>query len=157
MDKVYMTPEGYKALEEEYKNLKFVERPNVVQAISEARALGDLSENAEYHSAKDRQGIIESRIKELESKLSQAEVIDVTKMTGDTVRFGVTVTVCDLDTDEDKTFKIVGIDESDVAKGLLSVQSPLGRMLLGKKEGDEINVQTPGGKKMYEIEKVQYI
>lgn len=157
MDKVYMTPEGYKALEEEYKNLKFVERPNVVQAISEARALGDLSENAEYHSAKDRQGIIESRIKELESKLSQAEVIDVTKMTGDTVRFGVTVTVCDLDTDEDKTFKIVGIDEADVAKGLLSVQSPLGRMLLGKKEGDEINVQTPGGKKMYEIEKVQYI
>ena len=157
MDKVYMTPEGYKVLEEEYKNLKFVERPNVVQAISEARALGDLSENAEYHSAKDKQGIIESRIKELESKLAQAEIVDITKMTGDTIRFGVTVTICDLDTDEEKTFKIVGIDEADIAKGLLSVQSPLGRVLLGKKEGDEVKLQTPGGKKNYEIEKVQYI
>lgn len=157
MEKVYMTPEGCKALEDELRQLKLEERPKVVQAIAEARELGDLSENAEYHSAKDKQGLIEGRIKELESKLSQAEVIDITKMSGDTIRFGVTATICDLDTDEEKTYKIVGIDEADIAKGLISIQSPLGRILLGKKQGDEVKFQSPGGEKMYEVLKVKYV
>ena len=151
MDKVYMTPEGYKILEDELRNLKQVERPKIVQAISEARALGDLSENAEYHYAKDKQGLVEGRIKELEAKLSQAEVIDAKKLTGDNIRFGVTVTLYDLDTDEEKTYKIVGIDEADISKGLISIQSPLSRILIGKKKGDEVKFQTPSGEKMYEI------
>jgi len=152
-----MTPDGFKAIEDELRHLKLEERPKIVQAIADARALGDLSENAEYHSAKDKQGLIEGRIKELESKLAQAEVIDVTKMSGDTIRFGVTATICDLDTDEEKTYKIVGVDEADISKGLISVQSPLGRVLLGKKEGDEVKFRSPGGEKMFEVLKVQYI
>lgn len=151
MSKVYMTPEGFKALEDELRNLKQVERPKIVQAIADARALGDLSENAEYHFAKDKQGLVEGRIKELEAKLSQAEVIDASNFAGDSIRFGVTVTLYDLESEEEKTYKIVGIDEADIEKGLISIQSPLGRILLGKKRGDEIKFNTPGGERMYEI------
>ncbi len=156
MSKVYMTPEGYKILEDELKNLKSNERPAVIQAIAEARALGDLSENAEYQYAKDKQGLIEGRIKELESKLALAEIVDITKMTGTSVRFGTTVIVCDVDTDEEFKYKIVGIDEADISKGLLSVQSPLGKTLLGKDKGDEVTFVSPSGKKMYEILDVIY-
>lgn len=151
-----MTPEGFKKLEEELKHLKFVERPAIVKAISEARALGDLSENAEYHYAKDKQGFIEGRIQELESKLSRAEVIDVTKLQGKTVKFGATVTICD-DADEKTTYKLVGVDEADIKNQLLSIESPLARALIGKSEGDEIKLNTPSGAKLYEIIKVQYI
>lgn len=151
-----MTPEGFKKLEEELKNLKFVERPAVVKAISEARALGDLSENAEYHYAKDKQGFIEGRIQELESKLSRAEVIDVNKLQGKTVKFGATVTICD-GADEKTTYKLVGVDEADIKNQLLSIESPLARALIGKSEGDEIKLNTPSGAKLYEIIKVQYI
>lgn len=156
MDKIYMTPEGFKVLEDELKDLKTVQRPAVIQAIADARALGDLSENAEYHYAKDRQGIIECRIKELESKLAFAEVVDVTKMSGTKVRFGTTVIVYDTDTEDEATYKIVGIDEADISKGLLSVNSPLGKILLGRDKGDEVKLQTPGGKKTYEIVDVIY-
>ncbi len=157
MEKVHMTPQGYKAMEEELKNLKFVERPGIINAIAEARALGDLSENAEYHYAKDKQGFIEGRIRELESKLSRAEVIDITKLTGNTVKFGSTVTICDESTNEEITYKIVGIDEADISKKLLSVDSPLARTLIGKERGDEIKLNTPSGLKEYEILEIKYI
>ena len=157
MKKIHMTPEGFKELEEELKNLKFVERPAVVNAISEARALGDLSENAEYQYAKNKQGFIEGRIKELEIKLSLAEVIDVTKLGGTGVKFGVTVTVCDHTTDEEVTYKIVGVDEADIKKGRISVESPLARALIGRDVGDEVKLTTPSGKKQYEILDVKYI
>lgn len=157
MQKVPMTPQGYKTLEDELKNLKFVERPAIVNAISEARALGDLSENAEYHYAKDKQGFIEGRIRELESKLSRAEIIDVTKLSGNSVKFGSTVTICDESTDEEITYKIVGIDEADIKKKLLSIESPLAKAIIGKQIGDEIKLNTPSGMKEYEILKVEYI
>ncbi len=157
MEKVYMTPRGYKILEEELKKLKFEERPAIVNAISEARALGDLSENAEYHYAKDKQGFIEGRIRELESKLSRAEVIDITKLGGTSVKFGCTVTICDESNDEEVTYKIVGIDEADVKKNLLSVGAPLARAMIGKEAGDEIKLNTPSGMKQYEILEVKYI
>lgn len=156
MDKIYMTPEGFKVLENELKDLKNVQRPAVIQAIADARALGDLSENAEYHYAKDRQGIIEGRIKELESKLAFAEVVDVLKMSGTKVRFGTTVIIYDTDTEDEVTYKIVGIDEADISKGLLSVNSPLGKILLGRDKGEEVKLQTPGGQKTYEIVDVIY-
>lgn len=152
-----MTPEGFKKLEDELKNLKLKERPAIVKAISEARALGDLSENAEYHYAKDKQGFIEGRIQELESKLSRAEIIDVTKLQGKTVKFGATVILCDEATDEEVTYKVVGVDEADIKNQLLSIESPLARALIGKTEGDEITLSTPSGAKVYEIVKVQYI
>lgn len=157
MNKIYMTPEGFKALEEELRNLKLVERPSVIKAISDARALGDLSENAEYQSAKERQGLIESRIKELDAKLSMAEVVDASKLSGDAVRFGVSVSVCDIDTDETKVYKIVGVDEADVSHGLLSIQSPLGKALLGKKKGDEVKFVSPGGEKFLEIVDIKVV
>ena len=157
MEKVYMTPRGYKILEEELKKLKFEERPAVVKAIAEARALGDLSENAEYHYAKDKQGFIEGRIRELESKLSRAEIIDITKLSGTSIKFGCTVTVCDESTDEEVTYKIVGIDEADVKKNLLSVGAPLARAMIGKEVGDEIKLSTPSGTKEYEILEVKYV
>lgn len=157
MEKVHMTPQGYKTLEEELKKLKFEERPAIVNAISEARALGDLSENAEYHYAKDKQGFIEGRIRELESKLSRAEVIDITKLSGTSVKFGCTVTVCDESTDEEVTYKIVGVDEADIKKNLLSVGAPLARAMIGKEAGDEIKLNTPSGVKQYEILEVKYI
>ncbi len=157
MQKVPMTPQGYKTLEDELKNLKFVERPAIVNAISEARALGDLSENAEYHYAKDKQGFIEGRIRELESKLSRAEIIDVTKLSGNSVKFGSTVTICDESTDEEITYKIVGIDEADIKKKLLSIESPLAKAIIGKQIRDEIKLNTPSGMKEYEILDVEYI
>ena len=157
MEKVYMTPRGYKILEEELKKLKFEERPAIVNAIAEARALGDLSENAEYHYAKDKQGFIEGRIRELESKLSRAEVIDITKLNGTSVKFGCTVTICDESTDEEFTYKIVGVDEADVKKNLLSVGAPLARAIIGKEVGDEVKLSTPSGTKEYEILEIKYI
>jgi transcription elongation factor GreA len=157
MEKVHMTPEGFKNLEDELKNLKFVERPAIVSAIAEARALGDLSENAEYHYAKDKQGFIEGRIRELESKLSRAEVIDIRKLSGTSVKFGATVTVFDESVDEEITYKIVGADEADVKRKLLSVESPLAKALIGKDVGDEVKLKTPSGEKEYEITKVEYI
>jgi len=157
MEKVYMTPQGFKMLEDELKNLKLVERPAIVNAIAEARALGDLSENAEYHYAKDKQGFIEGRIRELESKLSRAEVIDITKLDGTCVKFGSTVTVYDVSTEQEITYKIVGVDEADIKKKLLSVESPLARALIGKNVGDEFSLNTPSGKKEYEVIEIQYI
>ena len=157
MEKVHMTPQGYKTLEDELKKLKFEERPAIVNAISEARALGDLSENAEYHYAKDKQGFSEGRIRELESKLSRAEVIDITKLTGSSVKFGCTVTICDEATDEEVTYRIVGVDEADIKKKLLSIEAPLAKALIGKEAGDEIKLNTPSGIKEYEILEVKYI
>ena len=157
MEKVHMTPEGFKTLEDELKNLKFVERPAVVNAIAEARVLGDLSENAEYQYAKNKQGFIEGRIKELESKLARAEVIDITKLTGTSVKFGSTVTICDVNTDEEITYKIVGVDEADIKMKRLSMESPLARALIGKEVGDEIKLTTPSGKKEYEIVEIKYV
>lgn len=157
MKKIHMTPEGFRELEEELKNLKFIERPAIVNAISEARALGDLSENAEYQYAKNKQGFVEGRIKELEYKISMAEIIDITKLDGTGVKFGVTVTICDYATDEETTYKIVGVDEADIKKGRISMESPLARALIGKDIGDEIKLVTPSGKKQYEILNIQYI
>ena len=157
MEKVHMTPQGYQVLEDELKNLKFVERPNVIAAISEARSHGDLSENAEYHYAKEKQGFIEGRIKELESKLSRAEIIDITKLSGSNVKFGSTVEIYDTATEEEITYKIVGIDEADVKKGLLSMDSPLARALIGKEKGDEVTLRTPSGEKIYEIVNIKYV
>ncbi|MDR2765860.1 MAG: transcription elongation factor GreA [Holosporaceae bacterium] len=157
MEKVHMTPSGFKSLEDELRRLKFVERPAVVISIAEARSHGDLSENAEYNYAKEKQGFIEGRIRELESKLSMAEVIDVTKLDGTNVKFGATVVLCDVATDEEITYRIVGADEADVKKHLLSLGSPLAKALIGKNVGDEVNLDTPSGAKRYEINEVRYI
>lgn len=156
MQKIPMTAIGYQRLEAELKNLKTVERPSVIRAISEAREHGDLSENAEYHAAKERQGWIESRILELEDKLRRAEVIDVSKLSGDKVMFGATVVLADEDTDEESTYQIVGADEADIKAGLLSITAPLARALVGKAEGDSVEVTTPGGAKAYEIVSVAF-
>jgi len=156
MDKVPMTVRGYDALNEELNRLKAVDRRDVIQAIATARALGDLSENAEYHAAKDRQGFIEGRISELESKISIAEIIDPSQMTGSKVIFASYVTIVDEDTDEETTYQIVGVDEADVQKKRLSFQAPLARALIGKTVGDSIEVETPGGSKNYEILSVEY-
>ena len=151
-----MTRAGHAALEAELKTLKSVERPSVIQAIAEARELGDLKENAEYHSAREKQGFIEGRIKELEGVLSLVEVIDPTKLSG-AVKFGATVTLVDEDTDEEKTWQIVGEHEANIEKGLLNIKSPIARALIGKEEGDSVEVHTPGGDKSYEVLKIQYI
>jgi transcription elongation factor GreA len=156
MEKLPMTRAGHAALESELKILKSVERPSVIQAIAEARELGDLKENAEYHSAREKQGFIEGRIKELEGVLSLVEVIDPTKLSG-TVKFGATVTLVDEDTDEEKTWQIVGEHEANIEKGLLNIKSPIARALIGKDEGDSVEVHTPGGDKSYEVLKIQYI
>jgi transcription elongation factor GreA len=156
MEKVPMTGEGYKALDEELKRLKTVERPNVIAAISEARSHGDLSENAEYHAAKDRQGWIEGRIAEIEDRISRAQVIDVSKLSGEQVKFGATVTVVDEDTEEEASYQIVGEHEADVKQGRISVTSPIARSLIGKEKGDVVEVNTPGGVKAYEIVKVEW-
>jgi transcription elongation factor GreA len=156
MQKVPMTLEGYRALDEELKRLKSEERPAVIQAIAEARAHGDLSENAEYHAAKERQGFIEGRLAEIEDKLSRAQVIDVAKLDGGTIKFGATVRVLDEDTEEESVYKIVGEDEADVRAGKVSVTSPLARALIGKEEGDVVEVAAPGGAKSYEILKVEW-
>jgi transcription elongation factor GreA len=157
MERVHMTPEGFRVLEEELKNLKFVERASVVAAIAEARSLGDLSENAEYMYAKNKQGFVEGRIKELESKLSRAEIIDITKIKGSDVKFGCTVTLCDIATDEEITYKIVGMDEANIKKCLLSIESPLAKALIGRSVGDEVKVTVPSGKKEYEIVDIKYV
>jgi transcription elongation factor GreA len=151
MDKVPMTVGGYSALEAELKLRQQEERPRIIQAISEARSHGDLSENAEYHAAKEAQSINEGRIADLEDRLSRAEVIDVSKLSGSTIKFGATVTLIDEDTEEKKVFQIVGESEADVRKGKVSITSPTGRALIGKKAGDSVEVSTPGGGKSYEV------
>lgn len=151
-----MTAAGYNRLQEELKHLKTVERPAVIKAIAEAREHGDLSENAEYHAARERQSFIEGRVSELEDKISRAEVIDPTKLSGKTVKFGATVTLADEDTDEESTYQIVGQDESDVKNRMLSITSPLARALIGKAVGDSVEVSTPGGSKMYEVVAVEF-
>lgn len=157
MEKLPMTADGFARLYDELKNLKSVERPAVIKALEEARAHGDLSENAEYHAAKERQSFIEGRVLELEDKISRADVIDVTKLSGETIRFGATVKLADEDTDEEVSYQIVGADEGDIAKGRISLTSPLARALIGKNPGDSVEVTTPGGAKAYEVLKVQYI
>ena len=152
-----MTAEGYRALDDQLKQLKSVERPSVIAAISEAREHGDLSENAEYHAAKERQGWIEGQIAEIEDKISRAQVIDVSKLDGDQVKFGATVTVVDEDTEEEGTYQIVGEHEADVKQGKISVASPLSRAMIGKETGDVVEVNTPGGVKAYEILKVEWV
>jgi transcription elongation factor GreA len=156
MDKVPMTAEGYSALEAELKTLKTEERPAVIAAISEARAHGDLSENAEYHAAKERQSFIEGRIAELEDKLARAQVIDVKRLSGASIKFGATVTVLDEDTEDEAVYKIVGEDEADVRAKKISITSPMARALIGKEQGDVVEVAAPGGPKSYEILKVQW-
>ncbi len=151
-----MTAPGFQRLEEELKELKTVERPNVIKAIAEAREHGDLSENAEYHAARERQSFIEGRVSELEDKISRAEVIDPSKLSGDTVKFGATVTMADVDTDEETTYQIVGQDEANVNDGLISVTSPVARALMGKSEGDTVEVNSPGGSRGYEIVTVAF-
>ena len=155
MEKVPMTASGFISLQEELKHLKTVERPNVIKAIAEAREHGDLSENAEYTAARERQSFIEGRVAELEDKISRAEVIDPTKLSGDSVKFGATVTLADEDTDEEMTYQIVGQDESDIKNGRLSIQAPLARALINKSVGDSVEVSTPGGSKLYEIVTVE--
>jgi transcription elongation factor GreA len=156
MDKVPMTAEGYNALMDEVKLLKTVERPRIIRAIEEARAHGDLSENAEYHAAKEAQGWNEARVAELEDKISRADVIDVSKLSGDTVMFGARVTLIDEDTEAKVVYQIVGDTEADVKKGKISISSPISRAIIGKKQGDSVEVSTPGGGKSYEIEKVKF-
>jgi len=151
-----MTAEGYSRLEEELRHLKGVERPAVIRAISEARDHGDLSENAEYHAARERQSFIEGRVAELEDKIARAEVIDVGKLSGKEVKFGATVTLLDEDTDENASYQIVGQDEADIAARRLSITSPLARALIGKRVGDAVEVTTPGGSKSYEIVKIAF-
>ena len=156
MIKVPMTATGYEALVEEMKRLKSIERPEVIRAIAEARTHGDLSENAEYHAARERQSFIEGRLGELEDKIARAEVIDVSKLSGGIVKFGATVTLSDEDTDEKTTYQIVGEDEADIKSRRLSVTSPLARALIGKQKGDNVEVTTPRGSKSYEVIKVVY-
>ena len=151
-----MTAEGYRALDEELKRLKSVERPSVIAQISEARSHGDLSENAEYHAAKERQGWIEGRIAEIEDRISRAQVIDVSKLSGAQVKFGATVTVVDEDTEDEARYQIVGEHEADVKAGRLSLTSPLSRAMIGKQTGDVVEVVTPAGVKAYEILKVEW-
>ncbi len=151
-----MTERGYGMLQEEMKRLRTVERPAVINALEEARTHGDLSENAEYHAAKERQAFIEGRLMELEDKVSRAQVIDPRSLSGDIVRFGATVTLADEDTDEESTYQIVGEDEGDIGNGLLSLTSPLARAMIGRETGDSIEVTAPGGSRAYEIMKVKY-
>jgi transcription elongation factor GreA len=156
MEKVPMTESGYQSLEEELKRLTSQERPRIIQAISDARTHGDLSENAEYHAAKEAQSLNEGRIAELEDKLSRAEVIDVSKLSGSTVKFGATVTLVDEDTEEKKVYRIVGDMEADVKEGRISISSPIARALIGKGKGDSVEVTAPGGARSYEILKVAF-
>ena len=157
MSKIPMTAEGFSRLEEELKHLKSTERPAVIRAIAEAREHGDLSENAEYHAARERQSFIEGRLLELEDKIARAEVIDPRKLSGKQVMFGATVTLVDEDTDEKAKYQIVGPDESDIGAGRISISSPLARALIGKSVGDSAEVSTPGGTKSYEIVKVAFV
>ncbi len=157
MDKLPMTVAGYAALEAELKRRQQEERPRIIAAISEARSHGDLSENAEYHAAKEAQSLNEGRIVELEDKISRADVIDVSKLSGNTVKFGATVTLIDEDTEQEKRYQIVGDAEADVKSGKVSISSPISRALIGKKAGDTVEVNTPGGGKSYEILKIVFV
>ncbi len=157
MEKFPLTKVGFEALEQELKNLKGVERPNIIAAIDEARSHGDLSENAEYSAAKEKQSFIEGRIQDLEAVLSRAQVIDVAKSHYDAVRFGATVTVADEDTDEEKTYQIVGDYEADIEKNKISLSSPLAKALIGKEVGDTADYMAPGGRKSFEVVEIQYI
>ena len=156
-DKFPMTAGGFSRLEEELRHLKNVARPEVIRAIAEAREHGDLSENAEYHAARERQGFIEGRVSELEDKIARAEVIDVSKLSGETVMFGATVTIVDEDTDEELSYQIVGQDEADVKDGRLSITAPLARALVGKTVSDSVEVPTPKGEKAYEIVRIEFV
>jgi transcription elongation factor GreA len=157
MEKVPMTAEGWQVLDDELKRLKTAERPAVIAAISEARSHGDLSENAEYHAAKERQGWIEGQIAEIEDRMARAQVIDVSKLSGSQVKFGATVSVIDEDTEEEARYQIVGEHEADVKKGKISIVSPLARAMIGKEMGDVVEVNTPSGGKAYEIRKVEWV
>lgn len=155
MDKIPLTRAGFDKLDAELKHLKSVERPAIIRAISEARDHGDLSENAEYHSAKEKQSFIEGRVKELEGVISLADVIDPSKLSGP-IKFGARVTLVDEDTDEEKTYQIVGEYEADIENGKLNIKSPIARALIGKEDGDSVGVRTPGGEKSYEILEIVY-
>jgi transcription elongation factor GreA len=156
MDNIPMTKDGYQRLESELKRLKTEERPEIIRAIAAAREHGDLSENAEYHAARERQAFIEGRVAELEDVMRRAQIIDVTKLSGKDVKFGATVKLADEDTDEEKTYQIVGEHEADINAGRLSVTSPLARALIGKRTGDSVEVTTPNGTKAYEIISVRF-
>ena len=156
MQKEPMTPEGQQKLKDELENLLKVQRPENVRAIAEARAHGDLSENAEYHAAKERQSFIEGRIREVQNKIARAEVIDPSKISHDKVAFGATVTVLDVDTNEEKIYKIVGVDESDIKAGKLSIHSPMAKSLIGKTVGDEVTVRAPARTIEYEILEIRF-
>jgi transcription elongation factor GreA len=157
MDKIPMTPAGHKALSEEYRQRTSEERPRIVRDISEARAHGDLSENAEYHAAKEQQSLNEGRIKELEALLALADIIDVSKLSGSTVKFGATVQIIDEDTEKKVTYAIVGDAEADASQGRISISSPIARSMIGKEKGDSFEVPAPGGTKSYEILSVKYV
>lgn len=156
VDKIPMTHAGYVALENDLKHRQQVERPRIIQQIAEARSHGDLSENAEYHAAKEQQSHNEGVINELEDKLARADVIDVSKLSGDTIKFGATVTLIDEDTEQKKVWQIVGEPEADAKKGRISITSPLARALIGKKKGASVEVVAPGGAKAYEVTKVEW-
>ena len=156
MERIPMTENGHTRLQEELKTLKSVERPAVIKALEEARSHGDLSENAEYEAARERQSFIEGRVADIEDKIRRAEVIDVSKLSGKEVKFGATVRLEDEDTGEKSTYQIVGVDEADIGNGLLSVNAPLGRALINKTVGDSVEVTTPRGTKAYEITRVQF-
>ena len=156
MDKIPMTSAGYSVLEDELRHRQQVERPRIIQQITDARTHGDLSENAEYHAAKEQQSLNEGLIAELEDRLARAEVIDVSKLSGDTIKFGATVTLIDEDTDEKRVWQIVGEPEADAKKGKISITSPLARALIGKAKGTSVEVVTPSGAKAYEVKKVEW-
>ena len=156
MEKIPMTVLGFKTLEDEQKKLKYKDRPDVIKAIAEAREHGDLSENAEYHAAKEMQSFIERRITELEDKIRRSDVIDVSNIKNDKIVFGATIELFDKKSEKELTYQIVGIDEANVEKGLISINSPVARALMGKKIGDSVNVKTPGGEMSYEILKIEY-
>ena len=156
MDKIPLTKAGFDKLNEELRQLKSTERPNIIKAISEAREHGDLSENAEYHAAKEKQSFIEGRVKELESIISLAEVINVSKLAGP-IKFGATVELIDEETEEHKVYQIVGEYEADIENNLLNLRSPLAKALIAKEEGDSVEVNTPGGRRSFEIIKIRYI
>ena len=157
MDKIPMTPQGHKNLSEEYRRRTAEDRPAIIAAISEARAHGDLSENAEYHAAKEQQSLNEGRIKELESLLALADIIDVTKISGSTIKFGATVKLVDEETEAEKSYQIVGDAEADLSQGRVSISSPIARAMIGKEAGDSVEVAAPGGARMYEILDVKFI
>ena len=157
MERIPMTADGYKSLEAEVNELKSVERPSIIKAIAEARAHGDLSENAEYHAAKERQAFIEGRVIELEDMIGRADVIDVSRLSGTTVKFGATVTMVDEDTDQKRKYQIVGDHEADATKGRISISSPIARALIGKSKGDTVEVAAPGGARSYEILKIEWV